>query len=112
VSIDLTPHAVCDIDTAAEYLERGRAGGGTRFRHDLQTTLGRLERLPDSGGPLDPPSPRYPAMRVARLARFKRYAVYYLPTPDGILVVRVLHTSRDASAILDPNPDPTTPPSS
>jgi plasmid stabilization system protein ParE len=112
VSIDFTPHAVFDIDIAMEYLEVGRTGGGTRFRDDLQHVLARLERLPQSGGPLDPPSTLYPELRVARLSKFKHYAVFYTPTTGGILVVRVLHTSRNADAIFNPDPDPPTPPDS
>jgi toxin ParE1/3/4 len=28
-----------------------------------------------------------------------KYAVYYLPLSDGVMVVRVLHGSRDAASI-------------
>jgi plasmid stabilization system protein ParE len=110
VSIDFTPHAVYDIDTVAEYLETARPGTGTRFRDELQAVLARLERLPQSAALLDPPSTRYPGVRVASVSRFKHYAVFYLPTNDGILVVRILHTSRDATAIFNPDPNPPTPP--
>lgn len=48
----------------------------------------------------------------AQLTMFEYYAVYYQPTADGILVVRVLHTSHHVAAIFRPDPDPPTPPSS
>jgi plasmid stabilization system protein ParE len=100
VSIDFTPHAVYDIDDAAERLETRRGGAGARFRRDLQELFVRLERLPQSAEEYEPPSPRFPGLRVAQLSRFKHYAVYYQPTADGILVVRCLHGSRNISAIF------------
>jgi plasmid stabilization system protein ParE len=110
VSIDFTPHAVYDIDNAAECIETHRAGSAGRFRADLMQVLARLERLPESAELLDPPSTNHPGLRVAGLRRFHHYAVYYLPTSDGILVVRVLHTSRNAAATFNPDPEPPTPP--
>lgn len=106
MSIDFTPHALYDIDNAAEYLETHRVGSGGRFRAELAQVLSRLERFPESAELLDPPSPNHPGLRVAGLVRFYRYAVYYRPTADGILVVRVLHTSRNVTAILNPDPPP------
>jgi plasmid stabilization system protein ParE len=106
VSIDFTPHAVYDIDNAVEYLEVEKVGGGSRFRTELTHLLTRLEQLPESAPLYEPPSPKQPGLRVAQLSKFDRYAVFYRPTPDGILVVRVLHTSRNIAAIFGPDPDP------
>lgn len=110
MSIDFTPHAVYDIDTISEALEAGRTGGGSRFQNELQTLLARLERFPESSGLYDSPSALFPNLRVARLSRFRHHAVFYQPTPDGILVIRVLHTSRNVDLIVNPDPDPPTPP--
>lgn len=110
MSVDLTPHAVHDIDTAADDLEERRAGTAGRFRDALLQTFERLEQLPESAALLDPPSTRYVGLRVAQVSRFKSYAVYYRPTSDGVLIVRVLHASRNADPILYPDPDPPTPP--
>jgi hypothetical protein len=59
VSVDFTPHAVYDIDTAAEYLEAQKDGGGIRFRNDLSRALERLERLPESAQLFEPPAERH-----------------------------------------------------
>ncbi len=111
MSIDFTPHALFDIDNAAEYIEARRAGSAARFQAELDRVFKRLERLPESGPALDPPSARYPAVRVARLPKF-HYAVYYRPTADGVLIVRVIHPARDSDAILYSDPDPPTSPGS
>ena len=113
MSIGYTPHATHDIDTVAEYLEVGRVGGGRRFQDALRRTLAHLERLPESAAEFDPPTAQYPSLRVTRVSkRYHHYAVFYQPTADGILVVRVLHNSRNIAAIFDPDPDPPTPPGS
>lgn len=106
MTIDFTPHAVYDIDSAAEYLEVEKDGGGARFKADLTKVLDRLEQFPESAELFDPPAEKQPGLRVTVLSKFDRYTVYYRPTPDGILVVRVLHGSRNAAVIFGPDPDP------
>jgi plasmid stabilization system protein ParE len=110
VSIDFTPHAVYDIDTIAEYLEVGKARGGSRFRDDLAHRLAHLEQFPSAAQLFEPPTPRHPGLRVGRLLKFRRYAIYYRPVDGGILVLRVLHTSRNVAVSFAPDPDPPTPP--
>jgi toxin ParE1/3/4 len=36
-----------------------------------------------------------------RVIFHQKYAVYYLPRPEKIVIVRVLHGSRDVSAIAE-----------
>lgn len=71
--------------------------------------------LPTTDGHLPRPIPEM-LRRVkgsqAQLKMFEYHAVYYQPTTDGILVVRVLHTSHNVAAIFRPDPDLPTPPSS
>jgi plasmid stabilization system protein ParE len=96
---------VYDIDTAAEQLEADRVGGGARFRENLSTLLARLERFPESAAVYESPSPRYAGLRTAQLSKFRNHAVYYVVTPEGILVVRVLHASRNVAAIFNSDPN-------
>jgi hypothetical protein len=48
VSIDFTPHAVYDIDTASEYLGVEKDGGGERFRANLLQLLAHIEQMPEA----------------------------------------------------------------
>lgn len=41
-----------------------------------------------------------PNLRRMVVSRFTNYSVYYQVRPDDLLVVRVLHNSRDANSIL------------
>ena len=107
MSVDFTPRAVYDIDTSASYLEAGRAGGSARFRAALRQTFERLDRMPESAPLFDPPSPRHPGLRFTRVStKYRYHSVFYRPTAEGILVVRVLHNSLDAAAIFGPDDAP------
>jgi plasmid stabilization system protein ParE len=36
-----------------------------------------------------------------RVVFYEKYAIYYLPRPDEIIIVRALHGSRDIDSIAD-----------
>jgi toxin ParE1/3/4 len=60
---------------------------GDRFNQALQ--------FPLSGAPRTHLSPDL------RVIFCELYAIYYLPRPDEIIIVRVLHGSRDIDSIVD-----------
>jgi len=97
MSIEYAPEAVVDIDTATEeIIDRIGLSVAAAFQQRLMRTLTDLERFPLSGSPADPPSTVYPDLRFRLVNRFRARVVYYLPTPTGIRVVRVLHAHQDA----------------
>jgi plasmid stabilization system protein ParE len=101
VSIEITAHAQADIDIASE--ELAEAYGpliALAFQERLAKTLRRLERQPLSAGVVDPPYSKYPEMRVRTVVKFVYRLVYYIPTPTGIRVVRILHAGMDSNAIF------------
>jgi plasmid stabilization system protein ParE len=61
----------------------------------VEKRLGQLVRLPLSG------APRPHLARGLRVVFEEKLAIYYLPRPTGIIVVRVLHGSRDLGSIED-----------
>lgn len=67
----------------------------TRFLAEIVARLDEVRTLPLAGAPRPQLAPE---LRVL----FKNpYAIYYLPCVDEIIVVRVLHGSRDVEAIAD-----------
>jgi toxin ParE1/3/4 len=68
---------------ATEFL----TGVGDRFNQALQ--------LPLSG------APRSHLSQDLRVVFYNKYAIYYLPRLDEIIIVRVLHGSRDIDTIAD-----------
>jgi toxin ParE1/3/4 len=65
----------------------------TRFLSRLEYRIRRVSTLPFSGAPRPQLAPDL------RVIFHQKYAVYYLPYPGEIVVVRVLHGSRDVSSI-------------
>lgn len=59
----------------------------------LQASFRRLQDLPSSGMARDWLSPGL------RVTFYHPYALYYRIVPDAVVVVRVLHGARDASAL-------------
>jgi plasmid stabilization system protein ParE len=112
MSIEIQPRAAVDIEIAADELERWRAGAETRFIARLNDALARLERLPDLAARHEPESALFPGLREYLIPRDYGYLVFYLPTDEGVSVVRVLHRSRNLPAIFNPDPDPPIPPGS
>lgn len=101
MSIEVPARPRADIDIASEELaDEYGPGVAELFQERLTETFRRLERQPLSAGLVDPPFPKYPNMRVRTVFKFLGRLVYYVPTPTGIRVVRVLHSGQDATAIF------------
>ena len=83
--------ALDEFDKAAEWYESQRPGLGTDFVAEVRRVLQAIQSQPD----------RYPlasaTVREAPVSRFP-YCVYYRVKISRIVVVGVVHTSRDPSA--------------
>ena len=82
------PAVDLDVEAAFEWYEREQAGLGVDFLDELRATYNRI-----ADGPL-----KYQELRGGiRHALFKRfpYTVYFAVEGDIIIVVAVLHASRD-----------------
>ena len=112
MSIDVQPRAQSDIEIAVDELRGWRAGAAERFVNRLDDALSTLERFPHLAARYEATDPALAELRVYPIPRDYGYLVFYLPTADGIAVVRVLHHSRNIDAIFNPDPDPPMPPAS
>jgi plasmid stabilization system protein ParE len=102
MSIEYSPQAVLDIDTATEdIIDTLGLPVAATFQQRLMRTLTDLERMPYSGSPADPPPLAYPDLRFRPVYRFRARVVYYTPTPTGIRVVRVVHAHQDTAGLFD-----------
>ena len=67
----------------------------TRFIQSIEATFEPLRHFPLSGPAR---TQLAPGLRVA----FQNpYAIYYLPQPDAVVIVRVIHGARDITAIAE-----------
>jgi plasmid stabilization system protein ParE len=100
MSIDIQSRAHIDIELAADELREWKPSSVDVFIARLNQTLETLELLPHSAGRYEPPNPAFPGLRVQVIRKDYGYVVLYLPTEDGISVVRVLHGAQNISVIL------------
>lgn len=90
---DLLEHFVhlaenASLDTAERFLARAEA------------SFSDLALQPKIGAPLTLQSPELAGLRKWRVRDFDSHLIFYLPRPDGISVVRVLHAARDWWGLL------------
>jgi toxin ParE1/3/4 len=67
----------------------------TRFLSRLESRIRQALALPLSGAPRSHLAPDL------RVIFHQKYAVYYLPRPGEMVIVRVLHGSRDVFTIAE-----------
>lgn len=83
-----------DFDSAFDWYERQRNGLGSQFAARVQATLNLIADRPEMF------AVRAEAVRRAPVRRFP-YAVYFRLEPDRIVVLAVVHTSRNQSVWKD-----------
>jgi toxin ParE1/3/4 len=90
-----------DLIDIFRFLAR-EAGLGTasRFFHQAENTFKRLARMPRLGSRYEPENPAFGDILFFPISRFRKYLVFYLPTFQGVDIVRILHGSRDIDGIL------------
>ena len=52
------------------------------------------------GAPLAWRSPKLAGLRKRRVSDFENRLIFYLPRPDGVAIVRVLHAARAWRTVL------------
>jgi toxin ParE1/3/4 len=95
---DLIEHHVYLAETAGE-------ATAERFLDGARTSFEDLAAEPSMGAPVILRSPVLAGMRKWPVRDFRNDLIFYLPRPDGISVVRVLHGSRDWWGLLGVDTD-------
>ena len=71
-----------------------------RFLSNTSESFHSLARYPRMGSALALRDPRLAGMRKWRVDGFERFLIFYLPRPDGVSIVRVLHAAQDWWGLL------------
>lgn len=99
MTVVLGEHAVDDLRRARDHYARIDPALSENFADAVDTAVSGIRAFRHGAPPVD----GFPGLRRARMRRFP-YGVFYRDAPDEdpvILVVRVLHGSRDTSQHLD-----------
>jgi len=97
----LRPKADQDLDDQALYLAT-QAGPdvGHRFLLAAHETFALLAAQPQIGWRPLLKRPALVSLRVFHVSGFEKMLVFYLPRPDGVEILRVVHCSRHLRALL------------
>lgn len=87
--------ALNDLAGIRAFISRDDTGAAETFIRRLREAAERLRRFPESG------SSREDLRTGLRSIPFERYILFYRLDIDRVVVVRVLHSTRDVSAIFD-----------
>jgi toxin ParE1/3/4 len=96
------PAAARDIDDKAEELSLSSERIGERFLEAVNRSIQDLARMPGIGAPYPVSNPTLQGLRASLVrGKFRKHIIFYLPTDDGIEVVRILYGSRNVQRILE-----------
>ena len=71
-----------------------------RFLTNAEASFNDLAVQPMIGAPLTLRHPDLAGMRKWHVKDFDNHLIFYLPRPDGVSIVRVLHGARDWWSLL------------
>jgi toxin ParE1/3/4 len=89
-----------DLRACALYIARDSPDAALRFLDAAEAAFARLLERPYAGIAVALPSPRLAGLRRWSVPGFPSHLIFYLPTDEGIEIVRVLHGARDTIAAL------------
>ena len=96
-----SPRFSLDLLDIYIYLGTRNLDAVERLRLAVENALDRLVLQPKMGQQYRTSSPDLPELRHWPITGFTNYIIYYLPLPNGIEALRILHGMRDVSSLLD-----------
>jgi toxin ParE1/3/4 len=91
-------HASARADLVEHYVylaQQAGEGVAERFMECAETSFALLATQPQMGAPLSLSRAELAGMRKWRIDGFDNFLIFYLPRPDGVAIVRVLHAAQD-----------------
>jgi toxin ParE1/3/4 len=94
-----------DLVEHFEYLaENAGLDTAERFLANAEASFDDLAEQPKMGAPLTLKHPELASLRKWRVRDFDNHMIFYMPRPDGVSIVRVLHAARDWWGMLGVEP--------
>lgn len=95
------PQALSDVEESAVYIGLDSPAMALRFIEAVEETLRFLVKNPEIGPARTFSRHELVGLRMFPVKGFDKHLIFYLPTEDGIEVVRILHGARDLGALFD-----------
>jgi toxin ParE1/3/4 len=75
--------------------ENASLGVADRFLANAEASFNALGQQPSMGAPVNLRHPDLTSMRKWRVKDFDNFLIFHIPRPDGVAIVRVLHSAQD-----------------
>ena len=93
--------AVEDLRSGFGYIGQNNIEKALQFLQSAEQTFSDLAEMPGVGKRRQVKNPAMAGLRQWPVNNFPLYLVFYVATEDELIVVRVLHGSRDIDSILE-----------
>ena len=84
-----------------EFIALDNLDAADRFLESAHATFQELARMPRMGRGRKFSQEELSELRSFRVKDFENYLIFYVPLPDGISVLRVLHGARNLEQIFE-----------
>jgi toxin ParE1/3/4 len=100
--LSVLPSARTDVRNQVEYyLELGLPHVADHFQLAVSNAIRVAMKRPRAGSPQRLHNPALAGLRTWAVKGFDQFRIYYVASEDTLKVVRVLHSKRDISTILE-----------
>jgi toxin ParE1/3/4 len=94
------PLARDDINNIAQYLQERNSSAAQRFVDATESAIAKLADHPGLGTLRRTRAQQLAGLRSWPIRRFRNYIIFYMPSADGIEVLRILHGARRIAPLL------------
>jgi toxin ParE1/3/4 len=89
-----------DLAHIVDTISEANPKAAVRFAKAVRAAASKLAVFPEMAGLWESPDSSLDGVRVWPMTRFRRYLIFYRPTNDGVLILRVVHGARDLDKLL------------
>jgi len=99
LKVILTTRASQELVAFARHIAQDNLDAALRFLDAAEATKDQLALDPELGTAI--PTDKYPQLRRWPITGFNHYLYFYESSAEQVIVVRVLHSSRDLPGVLE-----------
>jgi toxin ParE1/3/4 len=97
----IRPKAIVDLDEQFAYIAENNFDAALIFFDAAQQTFAQLAELPNIGSIYNSRNSRLVGLRKWAVKGFNKHLIFYLDRNECIEIVRLIHSARDISEVLE-----------
>jgi toxin ParE1/3/4 len=90
-----------DLIGLADYIAHDNLDAAERFLDAANAAIRFLARTPGAGAKREYLNPALDGLRMWPVKSFEKHLIFYRVIPNGLEIVRVLHSARDIEAVFE-----------